>query len=331
VISQALASGKSGSWFFCSEDGTLMVKTCDEVEKRKLLSMLPAYTEYVRENSTVSMLPQFYGLYAIQFEGTQPLSFIVMNYWFASTKIIHKRFDLKGSTFGRHADARELKKGSACVYKDNDFNEEDAVHTRHSQNICDVLKKDSEFLAEQSLIDYSLVLGEYQAKTPAEIFEAKNAFEEFEKEHTDWKDHRAAAATVAVAESNEDKSDVSLADSDVISEHSEEFLLLEKASMFTPFLHDITRLNQLRMVNKPKGAVFCGIIDILTPWGAKKKLERFFTSQIHCGRDVSCQAPDVYAARFSEFMKHHVFLSAVEHDIEDEDIGFTQVERGATP
>jgi 1-phosphatidylinositol-4-phosphate 5-kinase len=326
VISQALASGKSRSWFFCSEDGTLLVKTCNVAEKQTLLKMLPEYTEYVRENSTVSMLPQFYGLYTIEFAGTRPLSFIVMNYWFASTKIIHKRFDLKGSSFGRRASARELNKGSACIYKDNDFGEEDAVHTRHSQNICDVLKKDSEFLAKRNLLDYSLVFGEYQAMTPAEIFEAHKAFEEFETKHVDWKDQRAAA--VAVAESDEGKSDInSSADGDGVSEHSEEFLMLEKASMFTPFLQDVTRLNQLRMVNKPKGAVFCGIIDILTEWGPKKKLERFFTSQICCGRDVSCQRPDVYAKRFSAFMKQNVFLPTIKPAIEDEDIGFTLTER----
>ena len=325
VISQALASGKSRSWFFCSEDGTLLVKTCNVAEKRTLLKMLPEYTEYVRENSTVSMLPQFYGLYTIQFNGTRPLSFIVMNYWFASTKIIQKRFDLKGSTFGRRASARELAKGSACIYKDNDFREEDAVHTRHSQNICDVLKKDSEFLAKRNLIDYSLVFGEYQAVTPTDIFEANKAFEEFETDHADWKDQRAAA--VAVAESDEGKSDAnSLADSDAVSEKSEEFLMLEKASMFTPFLHDVARLNQLRMVNKPKGAVFCGIIDILTEWGPRKKLERFFTSQICCGRDVSCQRPDVYAKRFSAFMNQNVFLPAIKRATAD-DVGFTLAER----
>jgi len=127
------------------------------------------------------------------------------------------------------------------------------------------LKKDSEFLAKRNLIDYSLVFGEYQAVTPTDIFEANKAFEEFDTDHADWKYQRAAA--VAVAESDEGKSDTnSLADSDAVSEKSEEFLMLEKASMFTPFLHDVARLNQLRMVNKPKGAVFCGIIDILTEW-----------------------------------------------------------------
>ena len=40
VISQALASGKSSSWFFCSEDGALLVKTCSEKEKKTMLRIL---------------------------------------------------------------------------------------------------------------------------------------------------------------------------------------------------------------------------------------------------------------------------------------------------
>ena len=42
VISQALASGKSSSWFFCSEDGALLVKTCSEKEKKTMLRILPS-------------------------------------------------------------------------------------------------------------------------------------------------------------------------------------------------------------------------------------------------------------------------------------------------
>ncbi len=305
VISQALASGKSSSWFFCSEDGALLVKTCSEKEKKTMLRILPSYLAYVEERGTTSLLPQFYGLYTVKFDGARPLSFIVMNYWFASSKNIERRFDLKGSTFGRRANTRELAKGQECIYKDNDFTDGDAAHTRHFDVILDALRHDCDFLEKHRLLDYSLVYGEYEAATENEKFEALKAHEEFETEHDDW-GRRARAE--AVAEADSDDVDKTMDTDDDASEHSDDVIVLEKKSVFTPFVNDISRLNQLRVVNTPSGAVFVGIIDILTPWGNKKRLEHFFTSRMCCERDVSCQRPMAYARRFYEFMRDRVFL-----------------------
>jgi len=310
VISQALASGKSSSWFFCSEDGSLLVKTCSEKEKKTMLRILPSYLEYVEERGKTSLLPQFYGMYTVKFDGARPLSFIVMNYWFASSKNIQRRFDLKGSTFGRRASERELAKGQECIYKDNDFTERDATRTRHCDVILDALRHDCAFLEKHRLLDYSLVYGEYEAATEKEHFEAQKAHEEFETDHDDW-GRRTLAEAVAVVD--EDDVDRTMdAEDDAASETSDDVVVVEKKSMFTPFMNDISRLNQLRVVNRPSGAVFVGIIDILTPWGRKKQLERFFTSSVCCGRDVSCQRPKAYARRFYEFMRDRVFLSSDE-------------------
>lgn len=307
VISQALASGKSSSWFFCSEDGSLLVKTCSEKEKKTMLRVLPSYLEYVEERGKTSLLPQFYGLYTVKFDGARPLSFIVMNYWFASSKNIQRRFDLKGSTFGRRASERELAKGQECIYKDNDFTERDATRTRHCDVILDALRHDCDFLEKHRLLDYSLVYGEYEAATENERFEAHKAHEEFELDHDDW-GRRTRVEAVAEVGQDDDVDRTMDTEDDDASENSDDVVVVEKKSIFTPFLNDISRLNQLRVLNTPSGAVFVGIIDILTPWGPKKRLERFFTSSLCCGRDVSCQKPTTYARRFYEFMRDRVFL-----------------------
>lgn len=309
VISRQLASGKSKSWFFCSEDGTLLVKTCNKREKNVLLGILPAYTAYVKENSTTSMLPQFYGLYTLKFDGTRPLSFIVMNYWFASSKVIKKRFDLKGSTHGRSANPAERAKGKACIYKDNDFTTENAVRTKHSATIVETLRKDTEFLRRQKLMDYSMVFGEYEAETPKDIAEAMQAFQDFESTE-DWANVQRSAAVV-VADMNDTKeSETSSQEEEALSMESDDLIILEKVSMFTPFVNDIARINQLRAVNKPNGAAFVGIIDILNRWRAVKKTEWFFHGALCCGEDISCQNPKKYARRFVNFMSNNVFLPA---------------------
>jgi len=363
VISQGLASGKSRSWFFCSEDGTLLIKTCDAREKRELLKMLPRYTRYVKENSTTSLLPQFYGLYTLKFSGASELSFVVMNYWFASTKHIGKRYDLKGSTHGRSASERERRKGDAAIYKDNDFDQADAAQTRHAEDICAVLKKDAEFLASCNLIDYSLVYGHYTAQTDFERLEATAAFDEQESQawHADSRVCTPRANRGGADESppytprspqnkvfdgvlEDDDGSVPEDEGEEVEEEEEQeeqeqednneeadegealsmspvddgsqtatplklVVLSNRTNPFCAFFGDVARVNQLRVVNMENGAAFVGLIDVLTPYGVKKKIENFFTGKLLCGRDVSCQPPKRYAARFYAFMKERVFIA----------------------
>ena len=364
VISQGLASGKSQSWFFCSEDGTLLIKTCDAREKRELLKMLPKYTRYVKENSTASLLPQFYGLYTLKFSGARELSFVVMNYWFASTKHIGKRYDLKGSSHGRSASEREKRKGDAAIYKDNDFDQADAAQTRHAEDICAVLKKDAEFLASCNLIDYSLVYGHYTAQTDFERLEATAAFDEQESQawHADSRVCTPRANRGGADESPpytprsphdkifdgvledddgsvpEDEGEEEVEEEEQEEEQEQEdndeeadedealsmspvddgsqtatplklVVLSNRTNPFCAFFGDVARVNQLRVVNMENGAAFVGLIDVLTPYGVKKKIENFFTGKLLCGRDVSCQPPKRYAARFYAFMKERVFIA----------------------
>lgn len=43
--------------------------------------------------------------------------FVVMNNVFATSLAIHHRFDLKGSTLGRHASQSERNKGQRAIFK----------------------------------------------------------------------------------------------------------------------------------------------------------------------------------------------------------------------
>jgi len=52
---------------------------------------------------------------------------------------------------------------------------------------------------------------------------------------------------------------------------------------------------------------YLGIIDVLTPYGIKKRAETFFIGTLMCGRDISCQHPKVYARRFFRFVDKQVF------------------------
>lgn len=55
---------------------------------------------------------------------------------------------------------------------------------------------------------------------------------------------------------------------------------------------------------------YLGIIDVLTPYLFRKRLETFFLGTIVCGRDISCQHPQVYARRFQKYVTSAVFAAA---------------------
>lgn len=54
---------------------------------------------------------------------------------------------------------------------------------------------------------------------------------------------------------------------------------------------------------------FMGIIDILTNFGTKKRIENAVRSIVHNSKTISCIPPLQYGERFYQFMSNNVFLS----------------------
>lgn len=86
-----------------------------------------------------------------------------MTNFFAGMLPIHKRFDLKGSTYKRAASEREKAKGGKAILKDLDWLEEDRSIKFPCEDdrtdFMDTLRKDAAFLNSWMLIDYSLLVG----------------------------------------------------------------------------------------------------------------------------------------------------------------------------
>ena len=103
------------------------------------------------------MLPRYVGLYSVTNGNAPPLTFVCMTNAFGGVREVHARYDLKGSTHGRRASARELTK-SAPVRKDLDWREH-ALTLPMGDEELQVLRADAAFLASKRLLDYSLLVG----------------------------------------------------------------------------------------------------------------------------------------------------------------------------
>ena len=135
-------------------------------------------------------MPKFFGLYCYECIGKN-IRILVMNNLIPSNLVIHRKYDLKGSTVKRRANQEELKKSSP-TYKDLDFleyyyDDENKTLMTHFSKVAETmspashpvfptdggllleahvydelmgtLQRDCRVLQSFEIIDYSLLIG----------------------------------------------------------------------------------------------------------------------------------------------------------------------------
>lgn len=233
-------TGKSGSFFYYSDDGKYMLKTLSSDEYYFFRKFLPEYYFHLYKNPH-TLITRFFGFHKIIVCGAhKKLYFVVMGNLFKGDYDIDVKYDLKGSTLGRLTDDSEDR---SIARKDNNFISEGIkVHIgkKRKEHLMEQIRKDVEMLQRNLIIDYSLLLGVSRVgqKVPKKVGFA------------------------------------------ILSE-------VDDGGM---------------MSKQGKDLYFLGVIDILTFYGAKKKLEHFFKTRVYKKDEVSCAPPDFYADRFLKFM-----------------------------
>ncbi|KAI6240084.1 Phosphatidylinositol 5-phosphate 4-kinase type-2 alpha [Aphelenchoides fujianensis] len=151
---------QESSGLYISYDRMFVIKTIDSESVAELHSILFKYHSYVVERQGKTLLPQYLGLYRITVDGTDSYHLVMRNV-FGSKYTIHKKYDLKGSTVQRQASEKEKSK-ELPTFKDNDFLEDKNklfIPAEVKNQLMDILKNDTEFLAKLHLMDYSLLVG----------------------------------------------------------------------------------------------------------------------------------------------------------------------------
>ncbi|KAA3465243.1 phosphatidylinositol 4-phosphate 5-kinase 5-like [Gossypium australe] len=123
ALREQSSPGKSGSFFYLTDDDRYMIKTMKKSEVKMFLRMLSAYYNHVRSFENTLVI-KYYGLHCVKLPGTtqKKVRFIIMGNLLRSDYTIHRRFDLKGSSLGRITEKNEFETDNTTILKDLDLN-----------------------------------------------------------------------------------------------------------------------------------------------------------------------------------------------------------------
>ncbi|KAF0695071.1 Aste57867_14094 [Aphanomyces stellatus] len=183
----SISEGASGAFMFFSKDMRFIVKSMVESEARFLAKIAPDYRDHMVGHADTK-LTRFFGCFMITLHGNK-FYFVVMENLFANAPEIHHRFDIKGSWVNRsYKNPREgakvkcrycsmqfiyhsnPSKQQTCpnlagphepnvVLKDDDLHHRLRIGVKEGRDLFDQLRKDSVFLRDQGIMDYSLLIG----------------------------------------------------------------------------------------------------------------------------------------------------------------------------
>lgn len=158
--------GKSGEFFFLTNDKKLILKTTNDSESKVFLDFLYDYSEHFK-NYPTSQIGRIFGLFDIRFEEVQKsVKLFVME----ALDPLHKegklrKYDLKGSEHDRMVlDHRNIYDSSQVIkdiLKDKDFEYIDGyfqISLEDKRRFIDELRYDVNFFQKHSVIDYSLIV-----------------------------------------------------------------------------------------------------------------------------------------------------------------------------
>uniref|UniRef100_A0A1D1Y2A5 Phosphatidylinositol 4-phosphate 5-kinase n=1 Tax=Anthurium amnicola TaxID=1678845 RepID=A0A1D1Y2A5_9ARAE len=308
ALRELSSPGKSGSFFYLTQDDRFIIKTVKKSEVKVLIRMLPSYYQHVCQYKN-SLVTKFFGVHCVKPIGGQKVRFIVMGNLFCSEYRIHRRFDLKGSSHGRMINKAEGEIDETTTLKDLDLNFVFRLQHCWFEELLEQIDRDCEFLEAEGIMDYSLLVGLhfcddvlasktglsnynsslYQrdsfhgGKGASEFHHEESVFDDVEQVLNDRKPliHLGANIPARAEQSSRSVSDM---------------YLLSWGGSATPSsceTYDVI-LN-------------IGIIDILQDYDISKKLEHAYKSLQVDPTSISAVDPKLYSKRFRDFIRR-IFL-----------------------
>ncbi|CBI30120.3 unnamed protein product, partial [Vitis vinifera] len=293
ALRELSSPGKSGSFFYLTNDDRYMIKTMKKSEVKVLLRMLSAYYNHVRafENTLVT---KFYGLHCVKLTGPtqKKVRFIIMGNLFCSEYTIHRRFDLKGSSLGRTTDKAEAEIDETTILKDLDLNFIFRLQKSWFQEFRRQIDRDCEFLEQERIMDYSLLVGlHFLEKSMAG-------------------DLIPSGARTPIGDSEpEGAPQLSRVDMDQLLVDPSWWASVKLGQNMPARVEKTVRRNdwEFQQTGEPTGeffgvVMFFGVIDILQDYDISKKLEHAYKSIQYDPTSISAVDPKQYSKRFRDFI-----------------------------
>ncbi|PPD91305.1 hypothetical protein GOBAR_DD11749 [Gossypium barbadense] len=305
ALRELSSPGKSGSFFYLTNDDKYMIKTMKKAEVKVLIRMLPAYYNHVRSFKD-TLVTKFFGLHCVKLTGStqkkeinlilsslvismSQVRFVVMGNLFCTDTAIHRRFDLKGSFQGRTTAKPEAEIDSTTTLKDLDLNYIFRLQKLWFKEFCCQVDRDCDFLENERIMDYSLLIGLH--------------FREVSTPHTSG------------VSSPTGNGDCENGEAPRLSEDSNDQLVINSTRQSPVSLginmaaraEKTVRKNDCQVVGEPTGVMydvilFFGIIDILQDYDISKKLEHAYKSMQYDPTSISAVDPKLYSKRFRDFI-----------------------------
>ncbi|TYJ40770.1 hypothetical protein E1A91_A04G163500v1 [Gossypium mustelinum] len=330
-LTEISSPGKSGSLFYLSHDDKFVIKTLKKSELKVLLKMLPKYHNHVKEHEN-TLITKFFGLHRITLPGRRKVRFVVMGNMFCTELRIHRRYDLKGSTHGRITDKDKIHENTTL--KDLDLSYEFHMDKSLREFLFDQIADDCAFLKSQQIIDYSLLLGlHFRAPEPLDglveppnispnmqsspagqgltadgevLFPSKGFVllaHEPSSVNTDPGPHIRGRALRAFSLGNQEV--------DIMVPGTGRLRVQLGVNMPARANHklpqDESNSAEVELFEVYDVILYMGIIDILQEYNAKKKTEHAYKSVKFGPTTISVVEPELYANRFTNFLKQKVF------------------------
>ncbi|CAG8462520.1 11806_t:CDS:10 [Ambispora leptoticha] len=305
ILSELNSPGKSGSFFYFSRDYRFIIKTIHHTEHKFLRKILKEYYEHIKANPN-TLLSRFYGLHRVKLPRGSKIHFVVMNNIFPPHRDIHEIYDLKGSTVGReYTKADEQSKGA--VLKDLNWTKRNRrleLGPVKRKLFVEQLEKDVELLKRLNIMDYSLLVGLHDMSRGNKdniregiltVFEPDTKKLERAPSH-----HKRESKLSALRKAVVTTDPLNLGPSTKLTLDT---FTDRQRQRHCVFYTDDGGFAATDESNRSTNYIYyLGVIDILTPYNATKKIEHAWKSLSHDKHEISAVNPIFYGERFLDFM-----------------------------
>ncbi|RHY40841.1 hypothetical protein DYB30_004286 [Aphanomyces astaci] len=162
--------GKSGATFFRTADDRFVIKYISQVELQSFLASAVSYFAYIAKvhfDGVDSVLSKLVGVFTVTTKRWTEHLVVMENVFSKATTQIDHVYDLKGSTRNRYLDPPH------DVLLDGNFLERHLglpcpLHCRSYDKLVEAIRNDVQFLSDNNIMDYSLVIG-YAPEVPVNV------------------------------------------------------------------------------------------------------------------------------------------------------------------